>query len=113
MHHADVNAKVDIIRSAGVCTFETLCPVERLKIAFGENDTRVIGSGVVRIVPGVSKISVCIHNKACGKVLGYTFSRCLLSFNKRRHEEMNKPRVCHGIERSSARRPISVSAYHI
>ena len=40
MCRVDVNAKVGIVKSAGVCTFVTVRLVERLKMAPQKNGTR-------------------------------------------------------------------------
>jgi hypothetical protein len=66
MYRVDVNAKVGIVKSAGVCTFETLCFVERLKIALGESGTGGEALWEVRKVPGAKNKLWCILNKDCG-----------------------------------------------
>ena len=66
MYRVDVNAKVGIMKSAGVCTFRTLRLVERLKIALGESGTGGEALREVRKVPGAKSKLWCIAHKACG-----------------------------------------------
>ena len=66
MYRVDVNAKVGIMKSAGVCTFRTLRLVERLKIALGESGTGGEALRGVRKVSGAKSKLWCILNKDCG-----------------------------------------------
>ena len=66
MCRADINAKAGNMKSAGVCTFETLCCVERLKIAPRESGTKGEALREVRKVPGAKNKLWCITNKGCG-----------------------------------------------
>ena len=66
MCRVDVNAKVGIVKSAGVCTFETQRLVERLKIDPRESGTKGEALREVRKVPGAKNKLWCITNKGCG-----------------------------------------------
>jgi len=52
MYRVDVNATWGIVKSAGVCTFETQRLIERLKIALGESGTNCEALREVRKVFG-------------------------------------------------------------
>lgn len=62
----DLNDKVYVLKSAGVCTFVTVRLVERLKMAPEQSGTEVEALREVRKVPGAKSKLWYIPNKDCG-----------------------------------------------